>query len=109
MSSSQSGKNLIGRAMAVCPYADIGDDAMAGFLAPFAGQAERLIAVPVPDEANTLPAEDTAAFAERAGLAAETAPTALEALRLVTRERPDARVLFCGSLYLAGAILRENG
>ncbi|ETX13123.1 folylpolyglutamate synthase [Roseivivax halodurans JCM 10272] len=82
---------------------------VAGFLAPFAGQAERLIAVPVPGEANTLAPEETAGIAARVGLPAETAATGLDALRIVSRERPDARVLFCGSLYLAGAILRENG
>ena len=82
---------------------------VAGFLSPFSGRAERLIAVPVPNEASTLAPEDTAAVAARAGIASDTAPSGLDAVHLVTKERPDARILFCGSLYLAGAILRENG
>jgi dihydrofolate synthase/folylpolyglutamate synthase len=32
-----------------------------------------------------------------------------EALAAIAHEEPQARVLICGSLYLAGAVLRENG
>jgi dihydrofolate synthase/folylpolyglutamate synthase len=32
-----------------------------------------------------------------------------EALAAIAATAPDARVLICGSLYLAGAVLRENG
>ena len=32
-----------------------------------------------------------------------------EALAGIAAESPEARVLICGSLYLAGTILRENG
>jgi len=80
-----------------------------GFMAPLAGLAEGLWAVSIPGEANTLPAATTAAAATSAGLAAHEAESVLAALTQITARDPQARVLICGSLYLAGAILRENG
>ena len=80
-----------------------------GFLAPLAAQADTLTAVSIPGEANTLSAEDTAVAAARVNLSASTAKGVAEALRAVTDQYPQARVLICGSLYLAGTILRENG
>lgn len=80
-----------------------------GFMAPLAGHARALIAVSIPGEANTLPAEVTAEAARGAGLEAGMAGSVDEALRRIAAEDPRARVLICGSLYLAGSILRENG
>jgi len=82
---------------------------ISGYLAPLAEQANSLTAISIPGEANTLPAKDTAQAARTVGLPAQTADTALEAITAITAETPAARVLICGSLYLAGAILRENG
>jgi dihydrofolate synthase/folylpolyglutamate synthase len=80
-----------------------------GYLRPMAPQVEGLIAVSIPGEINTLPAEETAKAAIAAGMDAHTAPTVQLALEEVARRSRSARVLICGSLYLAGAILRENG
>ena len=82
---------------------------VAGYLAPLAAQAESLMAVEIPGETATLPAEDTAAAAESVGLASRMAGSVKEALADVVAREPNARVLICGSLYLAGAVLRENG
>ncbi|WP_417589402.1 bifunctional folylpolyglutamate synthase/dihydrofolate synthase [Pararhodobacter oceanensis] len=79
-----------------------------GFLQPLAQHAEGMIAVSIPGEAATLSAEDTAAKARAAGIKAETAESVTAALARITTQAPQARVLICGSLYLAGAILREN-
>ena len=49
-----------------------------------------------------------AAAAEAVGFAASTAPDLRAALAAVTAHAPEARVLICGSLYLAGAVLREH-
>jgi hypothetical protein len=68
-----------------------------------------LLAVSIPGEANTLPAETTAEAASRAGIEAETAPSVESALATIAERDPAARVLICGSLYLAGAVLRSNG
>jgi dihydrofolate synthase/folylpolyglutamate synthase len=80
-----------------------------GYMRPLSGRVTRLHAVSIPGEKNTLPAEETAAAARDAGMDAVTAPSVLEALRVITAEDPQARVLICGSLYLAGSVLRENG
>ncbi len=79
-----------------------------GYLAPLARQAATLTAVSIPGEANTLSAEDTAAAAAQVNLPASTASSVGEALSAITTNDPQARVLICGSLYLAGNILREN-
>ncbi|MTI00827.1 folylpolyglutamate synthase/dihydrofolate synthase family protein [Roseibium sp. RKSG952] len=80
-----------------------------GYLEPLAAQAESLTAVSIPGEANTLSAEDTSAAANRVNLPSDTADSVADALAAITAKDPQARVLICGSLYLAGNILRENG
>ncbi|WP_425081996.1 bifunctional folylpolyglutamate synthase/dihydrofolate synthase [Ruegeria arenilitoris] len=80
-----------------------------GYLAPLAKQAQSLTAVSIPGEAATLSAEDTAAAAAKVNLSATTADSVADALKAIVGENPQARVLICGSLYLAGNILRENG
>jgi len=80
-----------------------------GYLAPLATQAQSLTAVSIPGEAATLSAEDTAAAAAKVDLPAATADSVSDALGAITGKDPRARVLICGSLYLAGNILRENG
>ena len=82
---------------------------VAGYLAPLAAQADSLTAVSIPGETATLSAEDTAAAAAKVNLHATTATNVGDALRSIATRDPQARVLICGSLYLAGHILRENG
>ncbi|MEM9636046.1 MAG: folylpolyglutamate synthase/dihydrofolate synthase family protein [Pseudomonadota bacterium] len=79
-----------------------------GYLRPLAQVADRLVAVSIPGEANTLPAEATAEAAQQAGFQAQTAQSVQAALAEIVAETPDARILICGSLYLAGVVLREN-
>ena len=80
-----------------------------GYLAPLAGTVDSLHAVAIPGETATLPAQDTAAAARAVGLEAQVAPSIEAALAAIVAETPDCRVLISGSLYLAGAVLRENG
>ena len=79
-----------------------------GYLAPLARQATSLTAVSIPGEANTLPAEATQAAAQSVGLQATTAEDVQQALQDIVKKSPEARVLICGSLYLAGHILQKN-
>ena len=79
-----------------------------GFLRPLAGEAVDLAAVTIPGEAATLPAEATAAAARAVGLPAAPAAGVAEAVAAGARD-PGARILICGSLYLAGQVLRANG
>jgi dihydrofolate synthase / folylpolyglutamate synthase len=80
-----------------------------GYMAPLAPQVTRLHAVSIPGEKNTLPAEVTRDAARAAGIDAVTSPSVAEALSDIAMCAPEARVLICGSLYLAGTVLRENG
>ncbi len=82
---------------------------ISGYLTPLAAHVRSLTAVSIPGEANTLPAEETARQAEGAGLSASTADSVLDAVRRIASAEPQARILICGSLYLAGSVLRENG
>ena len=80
-----------------------------GYLRPLAKIAKSLTALSIPGEANTLPAEVTAEEARKAGFEATTAASVDEAITAITAKDPNARILICGSLYLAGHVLRENG
>jgi dihydrofolate synthase/folylpolyglutamate synthase len=80
-----------------------------GYLRPLAGVADHLTALSIPGESATLSAEETAAAAVKAGFEARTAETLPAALDQITAREPRARILICGSLYLAGEVLRQNG
>ncbi len=82
---------------------------VAGYMRPLAAQVTQLHAVTIPGEKNTLPAEVTCDAARRAGIDAVTSPSVAGALSAIVAQSPEARVLICGSLYLAGAVLRDNG
>ena len=81
---------------------------IAGYLAPLGGVAASLTAVSIPDESATIPAADTARIAQSVGLTATTAPGVTEAIDAIVAAHPNARILICGSLYLAGHVLRIN-
>ena len=80
-----------------------------GYLRPLAPHTTELHAISIPGEKNTLPAEETQAAASAAGMDAHIAATVTDALSTIAAKDPTARVLICGSLYLAGSVLRENG
>jgi dihydrofolate synthase/folylpolyglutamate synthase len=82
-----------------------------GFFRPFAGLARAVYTVPVPGAPASRSAEDLAAAATAAGLTAEVAADVPSALDRIAAEGiiPPPRVLICGSLYLAGAVLAANG
>ncbi len=80
-----------------------------GFLRPLAGSAATLQGISIPGEAATLSAEETVAAARAAGLAAEAATDVGAAVARIATEAAGGRILICGSLYLAGRVLRENG
>jgi dihydrofolate synthase/folylpolyglutamate synthase len=80
-----------------------------GYLSPLASHVKSLTAVSIPGEANTLPAEATALAASQVGMEAQIAENVGQALKAIVSNAPDSRVLICGSLYLAGVVLRENG
>ena len=80
------------------------------FLKPLAPLTQDLQAVQIEGGHSSLAAEEAAAAAGRAGIAAETAASVDAALaRILAQGGEPARVLICGSLYLAGVVLAENG
>ena len=81
----------------------------AGFLRPLAEVADRVRCVAIPDQKASLDAAELAAAAGAVGMDAEPASDPAEALRsLVAASSNPARVLVCGSLYFAGAVLGED-
>ena len=82
---------------------------ISGYLEPLVPYTASLTAVSIPDEVNTLPTPVTAKAARDAGMDAGEADSVRSAVEDIIRKQADARILICGSLYLAGAILRENG
>jgi dihydrofolate synthase/folylpolyglutamate synthase len=78
------------------------------FVAPFKGLVERVYTVPIPDELNAFSSEDLAVIAAAEGFEVSAAGSVHDALlksRSALAGRP-ARVLICGSLYLAGHVLK---
>jgi len=80
-----------------------------GYLRPLVSRAGSLTALAIPGETATLTAGETAEAGRRAGFTRIVeAPTLETALRDLAAAAPGSRVLICGSLYLAGHVLREN-
>jgi dihydrofolate synthase/folylpolyglutamate synthase len=79
------------------------------FLKPLAPLTRDLLAVQIAGHAS-LAAEEAASAAKATGIAAETAASVDAALaRILAQGQEPARILICGSLYLAGVVLAENG
>lgn len=81
-----------------------------GFLRPLARHARAARAVPFPEGHSAYTPQEACAKAEEVGLdclPANDIGAALEGL-LATQPAP-MRILICGSLYLAGAVLARNG
>ncbi|MGH6791788.1 MAG: bifunctional folylpolyglutamate synthase/dihydrofolate synthase [Methyloceanibacter sp.] len=80
------------------------------FIAPFKGLVERVYTVPITEEPNAFSAQALAEIAKAEGfdvVAAESVPAALLQSRMAASE--PARVMICGSLYLAGHVLKLHG
>lgn len=81
---------------------------VSGYMRHFLNTAISLQGVSIPGEAATLAAEETAKAAGDLGFDASTADDVLSAVQQITQKDSTARILVCGSLYLAGNVLREN-
>jgi len=92
----------------ICGMLDTKD--AGGFLVPFKGLAAHVATVAIPDAPASLSAGTLAEIATKAGLPASPEPSLEAALdrALLEGGREPPRILICGSLYLAGYILREN-
>jgi dihydrofolate synthase/folylpolyglutamate synthase len=79
-----------------------------GYLSPLSNIVKFLAAVSIPNEQNTLPADETAKKATELGIKSKSFTSVSEGVQFVAEQFPNCQVLICGSLYLAGQILREN-
>jgi dihydrofolate synthase / folylpolyglutamate synthase len=75
------------------------------FFRPLAKMAQQVFTLSIPDEANAIPGEVLAATVRSLGTKAEAVDDLAEAVRRASLLKPSARVLICGSLYLAGHVL----
>lgn len=89
----------------------LGTKDAAAFLKPLAPRIRRIRTVAVPGEPASQSPEQAAAAAAAAGIQnARPFPGVAAAVAdLVAGGGPPARILVCGSLYLAGNVLAENG
>ncbi len=91
-------------------YGMIKSKVPAEFLAPLQPNIAAITAVTIPDTPSSLSADETLAAAQLSNIqGAHKAESVQEALRTIVYKTPHkARVLICGSLYLAGHVLSEN-
>ncbi|MDH3579781.1 MAG: bifunctional folylpolyglutamate synthase/dihydrofolate synthase [Hyphomicrobiales bacterium] len=79
----------------------------AGFFAPFEGLAELVVTIPVPGRDACHDADSLAHAARAQGLNATAANSLKDALAVSAKSATEpVRILICGSLYLAGDVLR---
>jgi dihydrofolate synthase/folylpolyglutamate synthase len=78
------------------------------FLRPLAPYVSTLHALAIPGEAHALSADEAAAAARRVGISATPHVDLATALAAAGTAATAGRVLICGSLYLAGQVLRED-
>jgi dihydrofolate synthase/folylpolyglutamate synthase len=77
----------------------------AEFLRPLLPMANTVWAVREPDQHAALPVE---AIVDASGGVAQPGPRVVDALRALPHRSGPARVLICGSLYLAGEVLKRD-
>jgi dihydrofolate synthase / folylpolyglutamate synthase len=81
----------------------------ATFLTNLHAGTSRVWCVSVPGEEKGIAAKDLSELAQSVGFVAHPADGVAAALAQIAREDRRARVLICGSLYLAGTVLSTNG
>ncbi len=79
------------------------------FVAPLAAHLHSLQAVGIEGEDASIEADELAAIARRSHADAQAAPSLTTAVENILKHAAaPGRILICGSLYLAGQVLREN-
>ena len=79
------------------------------FLAPLKSCAQNLYAIAIPNVQASLGAAEVQATAQQIGFSAIAVPSVRAAIDEIRASgTKPSRILICGSLYLAGAVLKEN-
>jgi dihydrofolate synthase/folylpolyglutamate synthase len=80
-----------------------------GFLAPLLKHTKSLTAIRIPNQDASFSAGEIVTIAQKIGFRTEIASSVAKAIKeIVAREQSYSRILICGSLYLAGGILKDN-
>ena len=79
-----------------------------GFLRPISKHCQSLAALTIPNEPNAVPAVELAKAGNACGLTCNQGEDIRQLLETISNLYPHSRILICGSLYLAGHVLREN-
>jgi len=79
-----------------------------GYMKPLSERSQSLRGVSIPGEAATMTALETVEAAQQVGFDARVSEDYQTAVAEIVAENPNARILICGSLYLAGKVLQLN-
>ena len=79
-----------------------------GYMQPLLNKSSDLYGVSIPGEAATMSAQETVDIAKDVGFKAIVSENVESAIKDIIKYDHNARILICGSLYLAGNILKEN-
>ena len=79
------------------------------FFRPLAPLIQGLCTVTIPGETASLSAGALALAAGAAGIEANAQPGIEDCVSTIAAKDPGARIMICGSLYLAGKVLRDHG
>ena len=82
---------------------------MRGFLQPFRGVADWVLAVDIPGQRPDCSKIRLVRAARNVRLRSDPCSTVETAAARIARFAPNSRVLICGSLYLAGEVLKTHG
>ena len=79
-----------------------------GYMQPLLNKSSDLYGVSITGEAATMSAQETVDIAKDVGFKAIVSENVESAIKDIVKYDHNARILICGSLYLAGNILKEN-
>jgi dihydrofolate synthase/folylpolyglutamate synthase len=80
-----------------------------GFLAPLRKHAKSLTAIKIPNQGASFSSDEISIVAKKIGFKTKIATSVGNAIKeIVAKEKSCSRILVCGSLYLAGDILKNN-
>lgn len=79
-----------------------------GYLRPISGYCKSMTTITIPNEPNAVSTSNLAQAGSACGLTCHRGEDIKKILTNLSNLYPGCRILICGSLYLAGHVLREN-
>ena len=81
---------------------------ISGYINNLKNVVDELIAISVPNEVSTFTALETSIIAKKLGIKSSKAQSLEDAASVVALYPKPSRIVICGSLYLAGFVLRKH-